>query len=64
MHGRRIVAREQSGGDASEADLAILEHQQLNNDPLSAAELDAAIVLDGERDSLEQLLARCALTTT
>ena len=61
---RRIVAREQSGGDASEADLAILEHQQLNNDPLSAAELDAAIVLDGERDSLEQLLARCALTTT
>ena len=61
---RRIVAREQAGGDASEADLAILEHQQLNNDPLSAAELDAAIVLDGERDSLEQLLARCALTTT
>jgi uncharacterized protein len=59
---RRIVAREQSGGDASEADLAILDHQLLHNDPLSAAELDAAIVFDGECDALEQLLARCALT--
>jgi aminoglycoside phosphotransferase family enzyme/predicted kinase len=61
---RRIVAREQAGGDASEADLAILAHQQRHNDPLSSAELDAAIVFDGERDSLEQLLARCALKTT
>ena len=58
---RRLVAREQSGGDASEADLAILDHQLLNNDPLSAAEQQLAIAFDGDRDSLEQLLARCAL---
>lgn len=61
---RRIVAREQSGGDASEADLAILDHQLRHNDPLSAAEQDAAIVFDGDRDSLGVLFERCALKTT
>lgn len=60
---RRIVDREQSGNDASEADLAILDHQLRHNDPLSFAELDAAIVFDSERDSLGELLARCALKT-
>ena len=60
---RRIVAREQSGGDASEADLAVLDHQLLCNDPLSAAEQGAAIVFDSDRDSLAELLARCALRT-
>lgn len=60
---QRIVAREQSGGDASEADLAVLDHQLLCNDPLSAAEQGAAIVFDSDRDSLEELLARCALRT-
>ena len=58
----RLVAREQSGCDASEADLAILDHQLLNNDPLSAAEQKTAIVFDSDRDSLGELLARCALT--
>ncbi|MBS1229543.1 MAG: hypothetical protein H6R17_2820 [Proteobacteria bacterium] len=57
----RLVAREQSGCDASEADLAILDHQLLNNDPLSAAEQQLAITFDSDRDSLEQLLERCAL---
>ena len=57
----RLVAREQCGADASEADLAILDHQLLNNDPLSAAEQQLAIAFDSDRDSLEQLLARCAL---
>ena len=60
---RRIVAREQSGGDASEADLAVLDHQLLHSDPLSAAEQGAAIVFDSDRDSLEELLACCALKT-
>ena len=58
---RRLVAREQAGNDASEADLAILDHQLLNNDPLSAAEQELAIVFDSEFDSLGELLARCAL---
>ena len=60
---RRIVAREQSGGDASEADLAILDHQLQNSDPLSAAEQDVAVVFASDRDPLEALLARCALKT-
>jgi len=58
---RRIVARQRSGGDASEADLAVLDHQLQNNDALSVAEQDVTIVFDSGRDSLEQLLARCAL---
>ena len=60
---RRIVAREQSGGDASEADLAILDHQLRSSDPLSPAELAAAIVFDSDRDTLAELLARGALKT-
>ena len=60
---RRIVARELSGGDASEADLAILDHQLQNSDPLSAAEQDAAIVFASDRDPLEALFARCAFNT-
>ena len=59
----RIVAREQSGDDASEADLAILDDQLLHSDPLSAAEQGAAIVFDSDRDSLAELLVRCALKT-
>ena len=59
----RLVAREQSGCDASEADLAILDHQLLNNDPLSAAEQKTAIVFDSDRDTLAELLARGALKT-
>ena len=60
---RRIVAREQAGGDASEADLAILDHQLRSSDPLSPAELAAAIVFDSDRDTLAELLARSALKT-
>ena len=60
---RRIVAREQSGGDASEADLAILDHQLRSSDPLSPAEVAAAIVFDSDRDTLAELLARGALKT-
>ena len=61
---RRIVTREQSDCDASEAGLSVLDHQLQHNDPLSAAEQEVAIVFDSARDSLEQLLARCALTAT
>jgi len=59
---RRIVTRERSGGDASEADLAILDHQLQHSDPLTSAEQGAVIVFDSGRDSLEQLLARCTLS--
>ena len=58
---QRLIAREAGGGDASEADLAIL-HQQLQTiDPLSADERRAAIVFDSARQPLTELFARCAL---
>jgi len=57
----RLVAREQAGNDASEAGLAVLDHQLQNSDPLSASEQDAAIVFDSDQDSLALLLARSAL---
>lgn len=59
---QRLIAREAGGGDASEADLAIL-HQQLQTiDSLSADERRAAIVFDSARQPLTELFARCALT--
>lgn len=59
----RIVAREHDGTDASEAGLAILQRQLLDNDPLSPAEQDAAIVFDSDSDSdsLDMLLPRTAI---
>jgi aminoglycoside phosphotransferase family enzyme/predicted kinase len=57
----RIVARERAGDDASEADLAILQHQLQNNDPLSGAEQNAAIVFDNGKDTLDSLLSRTEL---
>ena len=60
----RLVAREQSGADASEADLAILDHQLQNNDPLSAAEQQLAVTFDSSQDSIAQLLARSELNVT
>lgn len=57
----RLAAREQSGRDASEARRAVLEHQLQNNDPLSAAEQDRAIIFQSGLDSIEQLLHRTEL---
>jgi uncharacterized protein len=41
----RIRQRRAEGGDASEADLAVLEHQLRTHDPLAADEAHLAVVL-------------------
>jgi aminoglycoside phosphotransferase family enzyme/predicted kinase len=43
----RISARLARGDDASEANLAVLEHQVAAREPLTPAEITAAIVVDG-----------------
>ena len=44
----RIVRRQASGGDASDADLAVLEHQIAVREPLSPDEKAFTIVYDAE----------------
>jgi predicted kinase len=46
---KRIVRRAQGGRDASEADLAVLEHQLRTVEALDAAELRSAVRVDTER---------------
>lgn len=43
---RRLLAREQSGVDASEAGLDVLEHQLLSQEPLNATEHDFSMSID------------------
>jgi len=43
---RRIIARAASGRDASEADLAVLDHQLATQEPLTQAELAASVRID------------------
>jgi predicted kinase len=47
---RRIRARARKGRDASEADLAVLEHQLSTVEPLDRAERRHAVTVDTERD--------------
>jgi len=42
----RLRRRAQEGGDASEADLAVLEHQLATREPLTSAEQDQALAID------------------
>jgi aminoglycoside phosphotransferase family enzyme/predicted kinase len=46
---RRVAARQRAGRDASEADLAVLEHQLRTHEPLDRAERRAAVTVDTER---------------
>jgi aminoglycoside phosphotransferase family enzyme/predicted kinase len=46
---RRVAAREKAGRDASEADLAVLEHQLRTHEPLDRAERRATITVDTEK---------------
>jgi len=46
----RIRARQAQAADASEADIRVLHDQLRNAEPLSAAELRRAVVVDTERD--------------
>ena len=54
---RRITARQQSGNDASEATLAVLEHQLKTAQAFSATELDKVLQIDTcAQDALNKLL--------
>jgi aminoglycoside phosphotransferase family enzyme/predicted kinase len=46
---RRVRVREEAGRDASEANLAVLEHQLLTHEPLDGAERRVAVRVDTER---------------
>ncbi len=45
----RVVVREQTGADASEAGLAVLEHQLASADPLTAGEQAQALVINTDK---------------
>ena len=45
----RIEARERAGTDASEAGIAVLERQMAALEPLTAEELEFAVIVDGTR---------------
>ena len=47
---RRIRARARAGRDASEADIAVLEHQLRTQEPLDGAERRATVTVDTERE--------------
>ncbi|HUQ51970.1 MAG TPA: AAA family ATPase, partial [Gammaproteobacteria bacterium] len=56
---RRVAARASAGRDASEADLAVLEHQLVTHEPLDGAERRAAVTVDTEQPiRYERLAAR------
>ena len=60
---RRICERRQSGNDASEATLAVLEHQLKTAQAFSAAELERVIRIDTcETDALNKLLQNNSLS--
>ena len=46
---RRVLKRARQGHDASEADLAVLEHQFASEEPLDRAERRHAVTVDTER---------------
>ncbi len=57
----RVVRRAQAGGDASEADLAVLEGQLLSQEPLQPDEREAVIEVDTEDEhAIERLLTAVA----
>lgn len=54
---RRISERARSGADASEATIAVLEHQLKTAQPLTAAELEKTIRVDTcDKDALDKLM--------
>lgn len=58
---QRIMQRQQLGNDASEATLAVLEHQLKNAQALTGAELEKTIRVDScAEDALENLLKQVA----
>ncbi len=50
----RITERERRGGDPSEADLTVLEHQLKTREPLNSSEQASTIAFDAERGNWHQ----------
>ncbi len=63
----RVVVREQTGVDASEAGLAVLEHQLASADPLTAGEQAQALVINTDKPpsaaELSERVLRCLAAT-
>ena len=47
----RIIQRMHEGRDASEADLAVLDHQLANHDPLTAEEMTCTLTITADPPS-------------
>jgi aminoglycoside phosphotransferase family enzyme/predicted kinase len=58
----RIARRMERGGDASEADLAVLDHQARTSEALTADERDSTVVADAEATLPESQLVQLAQT--
>ncbi len=63
----RVVVREQAGRDASEAGLAVLEHQLASAEPLTAEERTHALTINTDRlpteAELSERVLRCLVAT-
>jgi aminoglycoside phosphotransferase family enzyme/predicted kinase len=59
----RIVARDRQGTDASEAGLAVLDHQLASLEPLSAGELETAVIVDSSDSATAIAAAFSALSS-
>jgi predicted kinase len=63
----RVIVREQTGVDASEAGLAVLEHQLASADPLTAGEQAQALVINTDKPpsaaELSERVLRCLAAT-
>lgn len=53
----RVAERTRRGGDPSDADLAVLEHQLATREPLSSDELSSTVVFDSGNNWRQQLFA-------
>jgi predicted kinase len=58
---RRVAQREMAGNDASEATLAVLEHQLATVEPLAADERDSALSIDTQRDDSQNIVEQVCL---
>jgi hypothetical protein len=55
----RVVARRAGAADASEADIAVLQHQLDQREPLTPAEMAVAVVVDGMRPASRRRWRLC-----
>jgi aminoglycoside phosphotransferase family enzyme/predicted kinase len=60
---QRLAQRQAGGGDASEADVAALEHLRAVDEPLDEQERAVAIVVDAAQPATPAVLAQCWLAS-